>query len=116
MPAADSLNGARGQFRTSRSTQTRKPVLQSPIHTTSILAMDLARPARGSRLAERALALPAWAAIVAIADQGLAINGLGSLDGASQLLPEIYSMPASNFHDITSGNNGTFAQPPATTW
>jgi hypothetical protein len=52
---------------------------------------------------------PAWAAIVAIADQGRAINGLGSLNGTSQTLPDIYSMPSTNFHDITSGTNGTFS-------
>lgn len=52
---------------------------------------------------------PSWAALVAIADQGRAIDGLGSLDGASQTLPEIYTMPATDFHDITSGNNGTYS-------
>lgn len=52
---------------------------------------------------------PAWAAIVAIADQGRAIDGLGSLNGATQTLPELYSMPASDFHDITSGSNGTYS-------
>ncbi len=52
---------------------------------------------------------PAWAAIVAIADQGRAINGLGSLDGTSQTLPEIYAMPSTNFHDIVSGSNGTYS-------
>jgi hypothetical protein len=52
---------------------------------------------------------PSWAAIVAIADQGRAIEGLGSLDSASQTLPEIYAMPSTNFHDITSGSNGTYS-------
>jgi hypothetical protein len=46
---------------------------------------------------------PAWAAIIAIADQGRAINGLGSLAGAQSVL---YSLPSSNFHDITVGRNG----------
>ena len=52
---------------------------------------------------------PAWAAIVAIADQGRATEGLGTLDGASQTLPDIYAMPSTNFHDITSGSNGTYS-------
>jgi hypothetical protein len=56
-------------------------------------------------------AAPQWAALVAIADQGRAINGHGSLDGATQTLPAIYALPASDFHDITSGSNGY----PATT-
>jgi len=48
---------------------------------------------------------PQWAALIAIADQGRALMGEGSLDGASQTLPMIYQMPASNFHDITSGSS-----------
>ncbi len=50
-------------------------------------------------------AAPQWAALVAIADQGRAANGLGSLDGPSQTLPLLYSMPAGNFHDITTGTS-----------
>jgi subtilase family serine protease len=48
-------------------------------------------------------AAPQWAALTAIADQGRAINGLGSLNGASQLLPALYQLPASDFHDVTTG-------------
>lgn len=53
---------------------------------------------------------PQWAAILAIANQVRAANGLASLDGASQSLPDlyaIYSNPtqyAQSFHDITSGS------------
>jgi hypothetical protein len=46
---------------------------------------------------------PQWAALIAIANQGRASAGLGSLDGASQTLPMIYNMPSTDFHDITSG-------------
>ncbi len=48
---------------------------------------------------------PQWAALVAIADQGRALNGLGALDGPSQLLPDLYALPASDFHDITAGSS-----------
>src|SRR5262245_30552435 len=48
---------------------------------------------------------PQWAALIAIADQGRAAYGLGSLDGATQTLPLIYSLPQSDFHDITSGKS-----------
>ncbi len=48
---------------------------------------------------------PQWAALVAIADQGRSLAGLTSLDGATQTLPQIYAMPASNFHDITTGRS-----------
>jgi len=47
---------------------------------------------------------PQWAALIAIADQGRALKGLGSLDGATQTLPAIYSVSASDFHDITVGS------------
>jgi subtilase family serine protease len=49
---------------------------------------------------------PQWAALIAIADQGRALSGKGSLDGFKQTLPAIYSLPATDFHDILSGNNG----------
>jgi subtilase family serine protease len=49
---------------------------------------------------------PMWASVIAIADQGRALAGQATLDGATQTLPALYSMPASDFHDITSGSNG----------
>jgi hypothetical protein len=52
---------------------------------------------------------PQWAALVALADQGRALLGKGTLDGATQLLPMLYQLPASDFHDVTSGNNGAYA-------
>ncbi|HTV57071.1 MAG TPA: S53 family peptidase, partial [Terriglobia bacterium] len=48
---------------------------------------------------------PQWAALVAIADQGRALNGLGTLDGGSQLLPMLYQLPSSDFHDVTTGTS-----------
>jgi subtilase family serine protease len=50
--------------------------------------------------------VPQWAALVAIADQGRALDGLGSLANAQSL---IYGLPASAFHDITTGSNGSSA-------
>ncbi len=55
---------------------------------------------------------PQWAALVAIADQGRALNGMGSLDGGSQTLPTLYQLSQSDFHDITSGGNGGYAAGP----
>jgi hypothetical protein len=49
---------------------------------------------------------PAWAALIAIADQGRARAGLPPLDGSSQTLPALYRLPPRDFHDITRGNNG----------
>ena len=49
---------------------------------------------------------PQWAALIAIADQGRALAGKGSLANAQAAL---YSLPRSDFHDITSGSNGSSA-------
>jgi hypothetical protein len=60
-------------------------------------------------------AAPAWAGIIAIANQGLDYLGMGSLDGPSQTLPTLYALAAYNYtqyyHDITVGNNGYAAGP-----
>jgi subtilase family serine protease len=53
-----------------------------------------------------------WAALIAIANQGRALQGLGTLDGPSQTLPMLYAMPSSSFHDITSGSNAGFSAGP----
>src|SRR6185503_3845886 len=52
------------------------------------------------------LAAPMWAGVVAMVDQGRAINGLGTLDGPTGTLPAVYQLSASDFHDITTGDNG----------
>ncbi len=52
------------------------------------------------------LATPMWAALIAIVNQGRALKGETSLDGASQTLPMLYGLPSTDFHDITTGNNG----------
>jgi hypothetical protein len=52
------------------------------------------------------MSAPIWASLIAIADQGRASVGLGTLDGATQTLPKLYSLPSSDYHEITSGNNG----------
>jgi subtilase family serine protease len=49
---------------------------------------------------------PQWAALVAIADQGAALQGKGPLTGATQTLPAIYAAAQSDFHDVTRGSNG----------
>jgi hypothetical protein len=49
---------------------------------------------------------PQWAALIAIADQGRALRGLGSLDGATQTIPDLYNLPSSDFNQI-SGNGFT---------
>jgi hypothetical protein len=56
-------------------------------------------------------AAPIWAGLIAIADQGRALAGGTPLTGYSQALPALYSLPAVDFHDIESGNNGDPAGP-----
>ncbi|HVX86796.1 MAG TPA: S53 family peptidase [Phycisphaerae bacterium] len=50
---------------------------------------------------------PQWAALVAIANQGRAMLGKGTLDGATQTLPAIDALPQVDFHDITLGSTGS---------
>jgi subtilase family serine protease len=52
---------------------------------------------------------PQWASLIAIANQGRALAGKGSLDGGTQTLPAIYQMSQSDFHDITTGSNGGYS-------
>ncbi len=52
------------------------------------------------------LACPAWAGLIAIADQGLALRNLPSLDGPTQTLPRLYALAGRDFHDVTGGDNG----------
>jgi hypothetical protein len=58
------------------------------------------------------LSSPMFAGLVAIADQGRALQGETSLDGATQTLPMLYGLPQSDFHDITTGGNGTYNATP----
>jgi subtilase family serine protease len=59
-------------------------------------------------------ACPAWAALIAIANQDRAIDGLTTLDGVSQTLPRLYTLGNAQYnqggsavyHDVTTGNNG----------
>jgi SdrD B-like protein len=53
------------------------------------------------------IAAPSMAGVIAIADQGRALEGLGSLNGYTQTLPRIYELPANDFHDITTGSSGS---------
>ncbi len=64
------------------------------------------------RVGGTSLSSPCWAGIIAVADQGRSLLGLGTLGGRSQTLPRLYQLASSDFHDITDGyNNGYFAGP-----
>jgi hypothetical protein len=59
-------------------------------------------------------AAPAWAALVAITDQGRALAGMASLDGPTQTIPAVYELPAGDFHDVTGGRPAVPGYDPAT--
>ena len=46
---------------------------------------------------------PQWAGLVAVADQGLALAGKGSIANAQAA---VYQIPATAFHNVSSGFNG----------
>jgi hypothetical protein len=52
------------------------------------------------------VAAPMFAGLIAIADQGRALKGLAPLDGPTQTLPMLYSLPSSDFHGITVNDQG----------
>jgi hypothetical protein len=54
------------------------------------------------------LGSPAWAAIIAIADQGRALSGLGSLDGPTQTLPTLYALPSADYHAVAAAPSNPY--------
>ncbi len=58
------------------------------------------------------LSAPSWAGLIAIANQGRVAAGGTTLTGPTQTLPALYSLPSSDFNDITSGSNGGFSAQP----
>ncbi len=52
---------------------------------------------------------PQWAALIALADQGRALRGLGTLSNAQSIL---YTLPATDYHDVTLGTNGGYPAGP----
>jgi hypothetical protein len=53
-----------------------------------------------NQIAGTSLTAPLWSGLIAVVDQGLALAGMGTLDGPNQTLPAIYSLPAADFHDV----------------
>jgi hypothetical protein len=58
------------------------------------------------------LATPMWAGLIAIANQGRSLLDESSLNGLTQTLPTLYDLPSTDFHDITTGSNGTYSATP----
>jgi hypothetical protein len=59
-------------------------------------------------------AAPSWASLIAIVNQGRVAEGAPTLNGVTdptQALQALYSLPSSDYHDITSGYTGIKAGP-----
>jgi hypothetical protein len=68
-------------------------VYQTPPHGTQGYWAEVGGTSLGS---------PAWAAIIAIVDQGRALQGKPSLDGPSQTLPALYALPSADFNAVAA--------------
>ena len=104
----------RGSFNQSATSRTTPDVAfdADPITGISIYdSYDYGAATPWVKVGGTSFAAPAWAALIAIADQARSTVGLGSLDGATQTLPMLYAAPSSDFNDITSGDNGFSAGP-----
>jgi len=78
------------------------PVLIYDSYDTDLFGQPIGWTANGGT----SFAAPAWAALIAIADEGRAADNESSLDGPTQTLPDLYHLSSNDFHDITQGNNG----------
>ncbi len=58
------------------------------------------------------LSCPLWAGMIGIVNQGRALAGESTLNGYTQTLPMLYSLPSSDFNDVTTGSNGTYSAAP----
>jgi hypothetical protein len=54
------------------------------------------------------VASPSWSGLIAIVNQGRVLARGGTLNGRTETLPALYSVPETDFHDITRGSNGDF--------
>jgi hypothetical protein len=73
---------------------------------TGVFLLDTFYSSQYQQAGGTSLSAPLWAGLIAVADQGLALKGISSLNGATQTLPDLYSLPSTDFHDITTGSNG----------
>ena len=99
---------------TSTSNRTNPDVSMDADPATGVFVVDSTITGSTSQFLQiggTSLATPLWAGVVALADQVRANASLSTLDGPSQTLPRLYQLPASDFHDVTTGNNGFSAGP-----
>ncbi|HEV3190587.1 MAG TPA: kelch repeat-containing protein, partial [Polyangiaceae bacterium] len=105
-PFQSGLNGINGASTTFRN---GPDVAADADPNTGVLVFDSTLTGGHAQIGGTSLACPLWAGMIAIADQGRALAGLGSLNGKTQTLPMLYSLPSSDFNDVTTGSNGTYS-------
>jgi subtilase family serine protease len=105
----DGLNGINGASTTNRNVP---DVSMDADPSTGVYVLDTYGGGGWYQVGGTSLATPLFAGLVAIANQGRALNGQPSLNGLTQTLPTLYNLPSSDFHDITVGGNGTYNAAP----
>lgn len=81
---------------------------------TGVPVIDTWYSANPIQVGGTSLSSPCWAGLVAITDQGRALNGLKPFRTTKldrQFQNALYAAPSSMFHDIIAGNNGNAAGP-----
>jgi subtilase family serine protease len=104
----DGLNGINGASTTNRNAP---DVAMDADPDTGVYVLD-SYSGGWFQVGGTSLATPMYAGLIAIANQGRALNGEPSLNGLTQTLPTLYNLPSSDFNDITTGGNGTYNAAP----
>jgi subtilase family serine protease len=108
----DNLNGINGASTTNRNVP---DVSADADPDSGVYVYDTWNEGQGGswfQVGGTSLASPLWAGMMSIVDQGRVLAGESTLDGYSQTLPMLYSLPSSDFHDVTTGSNGTYSAAP----
>jgi subtilase family serine protease len=86
-------------FRPQRAPRRKSP--GTPIRARAFWIFDSVGGVGWVEVGGTSVGAPSWAGLIAIADQGLALAGKGSLSNAQK---DLYQLPSSDFNDITSGS------------
>ncbi len=102
---------ASAPFSTTKRTAPDVSFLADP--NTGVVTYDSGNGGYG-QIGGTSLSSPSWAGVIAIADQVRANSGESPLGGPTQALPILYNLYSTSaygndFHDVTTGNNGTYS-------
>jgi len=108
----DNLNGINGASTTNRNVP---DVSADADPDSGVYVYDTWNEGQGGgyfQVGGTSLSSPLWAGMIGIVNQGRALAGESTLNGYTQTLPMLYSLPSSDFHDVTTGSNGTYSAAP----